>query len=232
MATTFRFGIRTEQPTDGPKESTVGLDRQTLQAYEQDPGLFDRLDRFAITPHNQPLLFETFPARNPFGKQPSVLDVGCGAGTYTRWFLNRGYNAYGIDPWQSGIARAKSIYPALTERLQSGHLPCIEKPFHKDGFDWVFCSAVLMHLPNLPVLEAAAQNIRTLVKPGGKIYLSTSGEGRDLNADRRDKQGRFYLDLPPATLQKTFEQQGFSLIRQADNIDDRGIHWHSFIFQG
>jgi 2-polyprenyl-3-methyl-5-hydroxy-6-metoxy-1,4-benzoquinol methylase len=212
---------------------SIGVDRETLKAYESDTGLFERLDSFNIDQNgDQSLLPKAFPVVMNFGTRPkpAILDVGCGTSTFMRWLGQRGYEAYGMDPWRSGIAQAKRKYPALANRLKEGALPELGNPFNRK-FDGILCSATLMHLPDKSLLSPSVTAMKRLLKPNGAVYISISQEGRELNAQGRDEKNRLFTHFSSDELIKAFTSQGFELVEQAQDIDDRRIGWGNFLFK-
>ncbi|MDZ4185661.1 MAG: class I SAM-dependent methyltransferase, partial [Desulfuromonadales bacterium] len=79
-----------------------------------------------------------------------------------------------------------------------------------DRFDAVVAMAVVMHIPDADLFEFAYQ-IRQMLHPGGTVILSAS-EGRPLDADSRDTQGRLFRERPAGELALLFERLGFRLI--------------------
>ena len=97
-----------------------------------------------------------------------VLDVGCGSGRDLARLVARNYDAFGIEPAVNLRAAAVSHHPELSDRIASGSLPDQLNAFG-GSFDGVLCSAVLMHVPNTELLDAAL-GIRAALKPFGKLF--------------------------------------------------------------
>lgn len=64
----------------------------------------------------------------------SVLDVGCGSGVFTKWFLDRGHQVTGIDPSPAMLELAGKRLPPRVQldRGNAEHLP-----YDNDSFDMV-----------------------------------------------------------------------------------------------
>lgn len=58
-------------------------------------------------------------------KNQCILDIGCGNGYWVNYLISLGYNAYGIDPSEKGIAIAASKNPGrfFLQDLSTGKLP-------------------------------------------------------------------------------------------------------------
>jgi len=58
-------------------------------------------------------------------KNKYILDLGCGSGFYASELINRGYNVFGTDASETGIALAKEKYPDrfFLQNLEEDQLP-------------------------------------------------------------------------------------------------------------
>jgi len=109
------------------------------------------------------------PAESLIGK--TILDVGCGGGILAEAMARGGAQVKGIDLAQ------KSLTVAKLHSLESGVPVDYESISAEDlaarspgTFDVVTCMEVLEHVPDpSSVVRACA----TLVKPGGRVFLST-----------------------------------------------------------
>jgi len=100
-----------------------------------------------------------------------VLDVGCGAGLLSEAMAAAGARVTALDlaPELIDIAQLHLLESGLTVdyRLQSVESLAAEMP---DAFDAVTCMEMLEHVPDpASVLAACA----TLLRPGGRLFLST-----------------------------------------------------------
>ena len=100
-----------------------------------------------------------------------VLDVGCGAGLLSEALAREGADVVALDlaPELIEIARLHLLESGLKVdyRLQSVESLASESPA---SFDAITCMEMLEHVPDpVSVLRACA----ALLKPGGKLFLST-----------------------------------------------------------
>lgn len=86
-----------------------------------------------------------------------ALDVGCREGIQTRWLEARGYDVTSID-------KEPMYAPALRVDIEHG------LPFCDASFDLIWCSEVIEHLYNV---ADTLQEFRRVLKPGGKIVITT-----------------------------------------------------------
>lgn len=96
-----------------------------------------------------------------------VLDVGCGGGVKSKYFIERGLKVVGIDFSREMIRIAKTEVPEATFLVKD--LKDINK--WKAFFDGIFLQAVLLHLPKQEILTSLRQ-IVTKLKTGGYLYIA------------------------------------------------------------
>ncbi|MEV7283810.1 methyltransferase domain-containing protein [Streptomyces sp. NPDC093252] len=98
----------------------------------------------------------------------TVLDIGCGDGTSaaTAAPLLRGHRIVGVDWSQDALARARTRLPSVVRgELAGGGLP-----LRTGCADAVLFSEVIEHLVDP---DAALDEIRRVLRPGGHLMLST-----------------------------------------------------------
>lgn len=116
-----------------------------------------------------------------------LLDIGAGNGTVSRFFLSKGYEVHAVEWTKAGVEK---LIEAGVHALQQD----IEDiPYHypDNYFDEVFWGDNIEHL-FFP--EKVAQEIHRILKPGGRLVLSTPNHGWIIN--------RFYylfMGLPRRT---------------------------------
>lgn len=110
-----------------------------------------------------------------FSKETKILDIGCGTGEFIYELKKRGAEVWGIDFSKDAVYLAKrhfglkKIYVAsLEDFLKKENLP---------KFDFVTFFEVIEHLDNPPDF---IENIKKILKPDGKIVLSTPSRDRIL----------------------------------------------------
>jgi SAM-dependent methyltransferase len=99
----------------------------------------------------------------------AVLDVACGSGRHTRWFLERGHPVVAVDRDLDGVAdlRGRDDCELVEADLETGAAP----PFAGREFGGVIVTNYL-HRPLLPALVAA-------VAPGGAFLYETFARGNE-----------------------------------------------------
>jgi 2-polyprenyl-3-methyl-5-hydroxy-6-metoxy-1,4-benzoquinol methylase len=99
-----------------------------------------------------------------------ILDIGCGNGRLLQAFENS-INYLGIDKSSNLIKIAKKENQGKNINFKQG---CILNlgaiPEH--NFDYIFCIAVLHHLPGQDLQIQAIKQLKNKVKPNGKIIIT------------------------------------------------------------
>lgn len=134
-----------------------------------------------------------------------ILDIGCGTGrlaAHTLKYLAAGGRIVGIDPEPARIDVAQRFRdPRLSFRLGSAEdLSAFAKP----PFDIVYMNSVLKHFPDK---QHALAQIRRVLKPGGRLGLTTTVQERP-NEQRVLMQRAFAALLEPALAAATGEAHG------------------------
>ncbi len=153
-------------------------------------------------------------------KGGSILDLGCGSGRDTAYFLGSGYDATPVDG-SSGMCRVAERNVGVRVRsIRFSQLDYCEE------FDGVWACSSLLHLPSdeLPGILAL---IRRSLKEGGILYASFRlGDYEGLRGSRH------YTDMTPESMTAVFEKAGFGTAAVWTNLEEgRGILWCNGLFK-
>lgn len=155
-----------------------------------------------------------------FPKGSRVLDVGCAAGRDVSILLQGGWDAFGVDPCPELINQGLRFDPSLDGRLFTDALPALST-IPDSSFDGVLCSAVLMHLPEDTLFDAAF-GLRRVLKPGGRLLVSLPVDHNAEPLTGRDEKDRFHNGLSPERLELLLSRLGFTIIGRGENSDALG----------
>ncbi len=168
---------------------------------------------------------EAFPAGS------SVLDMGMGSGRDVSRLLALGYDAYGIDGTAEMVRFASEHFPQLQGRVKQALLPHDGLYFNRK-FNCILCSAMLMHVTQNEIFDAA-YTIRNNLEDGGRLLVSVPIEREGLDEDGRDAKGRLFKMRHPEYYILLFERLGFRKIgyhEDEDSLGRNGARWCSIIF--
>ena len=135
--------------------------------------------------------------KDRFSKEMRILDAGCGEGRNTVYFIQEGYQLFGIDnnPLAIKMARmqASTISPGYDVlRFQTANAE--EIPFHQHAFDAVISSAVLHFAKDTGHFHQMVDEIIRVLKPNGMLFLRmTTGFGGILDQSSPVENGRYLL---------------------------------------
>ena len=96
----------------------------------------------------------------------TVLELGCGTGSFTRELARSGAEVVAIDvsPELFEIANANCSAPNVQYQIQNAYA----LSYSEGAFDSIVCSSVLHHLE----IKEALQEIYRVLKPGCAIYFT------------------------------------------------------------
>lgn len=112
-----------------------------------------------------------------FNPAMRILDAGCGEGRNLTYFIQNGYDVYGIDINPSAIRMlqfvATSLNPVINKtNFQVGTVEQLS--FEEGYFDVVICNAVLHFAKNHNHFKAMLLSLVNVLKPGGILFVRTA----------------------------------------------------------
>lgn len=159
-----------------------------------------------------------YPFLSCLGGREVVLDAGCGNGRNLVEIARHCKSVCGIDsaPNMLKFARKRAKREGVKAVFKSADIRNL--PFKAATFDVIFCLAVLHHLKK-PQHEKALQEMRRVLKPGGKLFLSVWSRHRkgkkeehiafsDLHARA---ELRYHYFFTRAELKTALEKAGFAV---------------------
>lgn len=152
-------------------------------------------------------------------KKAHILDMGCGPGRDTKYFLDHDYQVTAFDAAEElvKIARDYTGHPIL-------HMTFDEMAFQEE-FDGIWSMASLLHLSREDLLRIIGKKLIPALKPQGVLYTCfQEGEGERIAKDR------YFTDYTKESLKSLLEQFPDLTILdmwvQEDNTPDRkGRNW-------
>jgi len=154
-----------------------------------------------------------------------VLDVGCGAGRDTAYFMEEKLDVIGIDAAEGMIKEAK-------KRVKKGKFKVmnfLELKFKDKSFDGIWCCAALFHLRKKDAGKAIKE-FHKVLKDNGAIYITVKeGEGEKvLDSKYIAKEPRFYSFYKQAELEALLEKNGFEILTAYPEETDNTVWLNVF----
>ena len=114
----------------------------------------------------------------------SILDLGCGTGRDSLYFLNHGYNVTAVDGAKEFCEMSSKLLNINVRKLNFLDLD------YNNEFDGVFACASLLHLDTKDLINVL-KKIHTSLKNNGILYCSF----KKGTVTRFDEKNRFYNDM-------------------------------------
>ncbi|BDD06399.1 class I SAM-dependent methyltransferase [Aureibacter tunicatorum] len=109
-----------------------------------------------------------------FEKEHRILDVGCGEGRNLYYFIQQGYEIYGIDQDRQAIKFLKMLSKTLNSDLDADcfiHGDASDMPYPPRAFDVVICNAVLHFAKDLENFMQMISELERVVKLEGSVFI-------------------------------------------------------------
>ena len=131
-----------------------------------------------------------------------VIDVGCGEGRNLHYFLQNGYEVFGVDQNEMAVRAVQELSALLAPANPFTYFKVAtadELPFENESFDLAISSAVLHFAINERHFEVMLHELFRVLKPGGYLFarlasdigienlVSPLGNGRYLLPDGSEK---------------------------------------------
>lgn len=108
-----------------------------------------------------------------------IIDIGIGGGRNIHYFLQNGFEVYGIDPQAEAIENAKRLSAELAPDLSPDNFVVAtaeELPFADNYFDLSICSAVFHFAKSDTHFDAMLRSVWRTLKPGGYFFARLASD--------------------------------------------------------
>jgi len=172
------------------------MEHQTLEYYDRNAQKF--FDDTVNADMSE--VYERFEAYLRPGAH--ILDLGCGSGRDSKYFLSKGYSVTAVDGSEQLCCFASELIGQEVVQLQFQDLDFDEE------FDAVWACASLVHVEKKRMKEVVRRVFRSM-KPGGVLYISFKyGNGQ------RVKDNRLFSDYVEADLDDLFSGVDGAVIKE------------------
>ncbi len=161
---------------------------KTIKYYDMNSESF-RSDTAGADMHQMQDWFLSF-----LPEHASVLDLGCGSGRDSLYFLRRGMSVTAADG-SAEMCRTASETTGLEVRQM-----LFSELDYENAFDGIWACASLLHVPSDELTEVFQKVVRAL-RPGGTLYVSFK-----CGTFEGDRNGRYYTYLNEDSLAAYFDR--------------------------
>ncbi|MGY4539042.1 tellurite methyltransferase [Mucilaginibacter sp. UYNi724] len=108
-----------------------------------------------------------------------VLDAGCGGGRNLIYFLQNGFDVYGIDPNPDAVVQVQDLAKILAPEVSAENFSVAQAedlPFKDNEFDLVISSAVLHFATDSNHFDAMLRSMWRVLKPGGYLFARQASD--------------------------------------------------------
>ena len=156
-----------------------------------------------------------------FTPDMKILDAGCGEGRNAVYFINSGFQVFGIDENELAIQYIRYVSKTLkpeydAQRFQIGKLE--EIPFHTSAFDAVICSAVLHFAADETNFWQMMDEMIRVLKPGGVLWFRMTTAFGGMKEESQELGGGKYL-LPDGSERFLITQE------HVDKMQEKGLRF-------
>lgn len=160
------------------------------------------------------------------GKLPEgavILDLGCGSGRDTKYFLEHGYRVNAIDG-SAELCALASEYTGISVRCL-----LFQEWNEREAYDGIWACSSLLHL-SYGELDDVLYRIENALRPQGILYMSFKH-----GVFEGERNGRYFLDFTEEKMDQLLKNHtGLRLLRSFHTEDvrpDRKEEWLNLFLQ-
>lgn len=186
----------------------------TLKFYNENAEEYCKLNHNTDMSHAYAIFEKHLP------KQGKLLDLGCGSGRDSGYFIKQGYEVTAVDGSEVMCKCAEEFLQQPVACMKFEELSFVEE------FDGIWASASLLHVDKNN-LELVVKKIAAALKPAGVLFASFK-----YGKEERVENGRFFHDSNEEEI-KELLQDKFELLEMHQSFDGRGdrndLRWISIV---
>ncbi len=112
--------------------------------------------------------------KDRYTKNEKILEAGCGGGRNMHWFIQNGFEIFGIDSSEAAILNLKNKFPQMKENFQIASVE--QLPFEDNFFDHVISSAVLHFATSVAHFNNMMAEMIRVLKPNGTLFIRMTSD--------------------------------------------------------
>ena len=110
-----------------------------------------------------------------------IFDYGCGSANNCIFFMQQGYEVYGVDTAETSLAMIQDnlemyhIDPAMVERFSVIPTEFAPLPFEDQYFDVIVSNQTLYYLASEEHIKKICKELSRVLRPGGVVFFTMCG---------------------------------------------------------
>ena len=154
----------------------MNMENEIVEQYKNGRNIKARIDLHEKYSHQTLNWFAWIGEQIEWEKHNAILEVGCGTGDF--WLKNQQHltksHSITVSDISPGIVdEAKERLDKLNAHFIFGIADVSRLPYADETFDLVIANHVMFYVQDT---DAALQEIKRVLRPGGKLYVATYGE--------------------------------------------------------
>jgi len=142
-------------------------------------------------------------------KGAKIIDVGCGPGNFTKYFLKNGFSAEGIDLSTEMLKIARKMVPNATFKKMDMR----KLKYPSESFGGLCAAYSLYHVPSTQTLTVLKEFNRALKPNGIMILMLQKGKGEDIIPEPFDpKRKMFFKYFQEKEIKDLLKKSGFKIV--------------------
>lgn len=109
-------------------------------------------------------------------KSGRLFDHGFGNGVNAMYFEREGFDVYGVDVSESAKQLIDDLFPDKKDHYHQIGVTQTEFPFDDGFFDVAVSNQVIYFIPDLQQIQSTLKELHRILKPGGKLVMTTMAE--------------------------------------------------------
>ena len=151
-----------------------------------------------------------------------ILDYGCGSANNSIFFIQQGYDAWGVDVAEASLdlimlnLKRNHLDSALAERFSVIPTDWTSLPFEDGFFDFVLSNQVLYYLSSEDHIRRVCKEFSRCLRPGGIVFFTMMGPKNYWVAEhgKAIQNGKIYETNIEDTTQHISGQLGLNYVVQ------------------